>query len=379
MFKKYDAYILGYYGMLNAGDDALMAASMWAAEHALGCTSVCVSSKHEIEFGDIRLPATLHSEQQYKGQNRLLHYKHAARSRRVIIGGGSVFHTANDIQQKRHMIALANRKQSAAVGVSLGPFKDSEAERACRAFLNECGFVGVRDVASFDIARSLAPTANVDLTFDLAPTLLCHDRLTLNKGQRAGILVNVCPVEPDLDGKVDEQREDSVLTTLAKQLAEVAEATNERITLLSMNGHPLYGDSRPLRKLQNLLAERVSVSVIPYHSDPIKLIEVISHFKAIVSMRLHGNVFGYLAGTPTISLNYHKKCNQWCDQISLPEAHRIGLESHQLQSLAQPLLNGIQDGFEPAGLAVENAVKKSLSNWSMGHESSKLFCHYSAV
>jgi polysaccharide pyruvyl transferase WcaK-like protein len=42
MFKKHDAYLVGYYGMRNSGDDALMYATAWAAKNILGCNNTKV-------------------------------------------------------------------------------------------------------------------------------------------------------------------------------------------------------------------------------------------------------------------------------------------------------------------------------------------------
>jgi polysaccharide pyruvyl transferase WcaK-like protein len=118
MFKRTNAYIVGYYGMHNTGDDALLYAARWASHHLLASKSNIVSSasnsKSE-EFGDIKAM----SQGLFRGHQRLVHYKNALQSEKIIFGGGSVLHTQTDIQLKRHLIALAGREHSRCVGVGL--------------------------------------------------------------------------------------------------------------------------------------------------------------------------------------------------------------------------------------------------------------------
>jgi len=37
MISKYDAYLVGHYGMQNSGDDALLLATLYGAQSVLGC------------------------------------------------------------------------------------------------------------------------------------------------------------------------------------------------------------------------------------------------------------------------------------------------------------------------------------------------------
>ena len=74
MLKKYDAYLVGYYGMRNSGDDALMYATAWGAKHLIGCnkTKVGLYGDYTRETkGDHQL--ALKFNQIFPGQNRLLH------------------------------------------------------------------------------------------------------------------------------------------------------------------------------------------------------------------------------------------------------------------------------------------------------------------
>ncbi|MFQ3193131.1 MAG: hypothetical protein ACI936_004286, partial [Paraglaciecola sp.] len=82
MFKRFNAYIVGYYGQNNTGDDALLYSARWASHHLLYSQNNIVSSATNSkcqEFGDIKaIPKGL-----FRGHQRLLHYKNALQSEKV--------------------------------------------------------------------------------------------------------------------------------------------------------------------------------------------------------------------------------------------------------------------------------------------------------
>jgi len=377
--KNYDAYLCGYYGMQNSGDDALMYAAAWGAQKFLNVQQLRVSSQRDLripQFGKIY--KTQSESQKIRGQNRFEHYYSALQSRRVIFGGGSVLHNAQDINIKLDMMALSGLSGHLALGVGLGPFKNIAAEKACARFLNRCDFVGVRDTESYAMARSIAPDANVDLTFDLAPLLLCRDDFQLKPIARSGIAFNLCPVR-DL---TCESLEDKVrLREIALTIERVWEETGEEIYLLDINGHPLIGDTQLHIKLMAYLSSDIPVHIVEYDPNPLRLLQRLASYKAIVSMRLHGSILGFLAGTPVLSLNYHSKCEGWCDQIDMPVCNRFDATKFSHESLAYILLNGIQNGFLMPSVTTAQATKLSIKNWRYSYENhtASHYSRYSAV
>ena len=362
--RKYDAYLVGYYGMQNSGDDALMLASVMGAKNELNAEKLIVSASNSSLFLGKNVSINLlRSKQKFYGQNRLSHYKAAYNSKCVIFGGGSVFHTAQDIEIKRHMMMLTGCYKNMAVGVSLGPFVDEAAKQQCKLFLDECWFVGVRDKESLDIARQLAPNANVRLTFDLAPIVTLSPSFQSSYSTEQGVLINVCPVPKTALGEVDESEQKALLSKMTEVIKRVWQHTKEPITLISLNGHPQLGDEALCRKLIAQCPDYIELNYLPYSSSPLKMIEQIMKFKVFLSMRLHGCVFGYLANTPVVALNYHNKCLQWCEQVGIAHNQRYDAASFNSNEVANTLIKGIQCGFSSPVLAVNDAVKLSLLNW----------------
>ncbi len=380
MFKKYDAYLVGYYGMRNSGDDALMYATAWAAKHLIGCdnTKVGLYSHHACET-ESKYKLSLAFNQKYPGQNRLLHYKTAIQSKRIIFGGGSVLHSETDINLKRQLMSLSSHKKSLAVGVGIGPFTSIAAEKSCAKFLTECGYVGVRDNISLDIAQSIAPKANVTKTFDLAPLLLCSKKYKPQNVERKGIALTLCSVAINAMGKTDENAELQRIEQFTQLITLLYQKTGEPITLIEFNGHSLLGDWRINNIIVARLSKNIPVAIKKYEQNPIALLEHLASYKAILSMRLHGAILGYLANTPVLSLNYHNKCQGWCDEIGMHENYQIDLFNLDVENIISQIIQGLSTSFTPPALSIENAIKKSLANWSTQNEKYKLYRNYSTI
>ncbi|MFT4993999.1 MAG: polysaccharide pyruvyl transferase WcaK-like protein [Paraglaciecola sp.] len=362
MFKKFNAYLTGYYGMQNTGDDVLLYTSRWAIHHLLRAKRALVSSAVSskcAEFGDI----TAFSGAKFRGHHRILHYKNALQSENVIFGGGSVLHSEKDIQFKRHLMALANRKSSRCVGVGIESFESLGAEKACAKFLSECGFVGVRDGKSLDIAKAISPNANVHLTFDLAPLMLCHQSHRLVPIERKGVMFNFCQQATDAFGTINVDNEQRRVKMAIAAIEQIWQDTNEVIYLLDFNGHPVFGDFHVHQQILVGLPEHIPVTHIPYDANPFRVLQRIAGFKASVSMRLHSAILSYMANTPSISINYHNKCQNWCEQVGVADQYQFDAQDLCPQALADTIKKGIGMGFAKPTMKVDEAIQATLLNW----------------
>lgn len=378
MFKKFNSYITGYYGMLNTGDDVLLNCARWASRFLLNDATHCVSSESFIEneeFGDVEPIAS----SGFRGQLRLAHYKRALFSEKVIFGGGSVLHTEKDIQLKRHLIQLAGRANSRCAGVGIEPFESVAAERACAKFLNECGYVGVRDRKSYDIAKDIAPDANIALTFDLAPLMLCHQYHRPVDIERKGIMFNFCQQATDAFGNVNVENEKKRVELAVKAIEKTWSETQEPITLLDFNGHPIFGDSHLHKKIMIRLAGHIPVSHIEYDPNPFRVLQRIAGFKATVSMRLHAAILSFMAKTPALSINYHSKCQAWCRQVGVAQDYQFDATNFCPDTLALTLNKGIGTGFALPTMTTEEAIKATLLNWRSSDECNAVYSRYSAL
>lgn len=358
-------YIVGYYGMKNTGDDALMTAAIHGARTTLNTPNINISSPIDVKLNTgEKLNGYLHGKQKFPGQNRLSHYARAIDSKQVIFGGGSVFHNAHDIDMKRDMMMFSGGRNHLALGVGLGPFKNTRAEKSCAKFLNTCGFTGLRDPQSFEIAKAIAPNANTALTFDLAPQLTALDGFNLVEMERQGIAVCLCPLERLNDNHEQETRR---LKLIAMSLDHIHALTGEKITFIDFNGHEQLGDAQVHQEVASFMSEKTRHSFVSYDANPLRVLQRIAAFKAVIGMRLHASVFAFITETPLISLNYHSKCEQWCEQIGLAAKYQFNLKHFDAFELIQVVSNGITRGFARPSLSAQEALNLSMKNWSTHH------------
>ena len=364
------AYLVGYYGMQNTGDDALMTVAASGAKRYLHSDEVVLSSPSDIKlYNGGSFERTLTERQRFPGQNRLKHYLRAIDSQRVIFGGGSVFQNAHDIDMKRDMMMLSGGRSHLALGVGLGPFVDSKAERSCARFLNECEYVGVRDPYSFDIAKAISPKANVELTFDLAPQMLALPGFELQSmGQREGIAVCLCPHER-LAGR--SEIETKRLKRLANALDTIQFYTGEKLVFVDFNGHSTLGDAPVHRELASYLPSHSRYEFIHYDANPLRVLQRMASFRLVIGMRLHAAIFGYIAETPVLSLNYHRKCTQWGEQIGMPAKYHFDIAGFDPEELVNQACLGFADGFNQPAMSVKEAFNHSMKNWRVSYEESK--------
>lgn len=363
MLKHNNAYLVGYYGMHNSGDDALMCSAHWGARTHLDCQNILTTSASATQIDrNTQIPAF--PKAKFRGHERILHYRNALQSEKIIFGGGSVIHSEKDINFKRHLVKLAGGKKSRCVGVGIEDFTSSNAEKACAKLLNSCGFVGVRDEKSFDVATSLAPNANIHLTFDLAPTMLKHGVWDVQPMVRRGIMMNLCQLPIDAFGSVDKKKESQRIQTAIEIIIKCWESLHEPIFLLDFNGHPIHGDFHVHERILNGLPEHIDITHIPYDPDPYRVLQRIAGFKAVVAMRLHAAIMSFMAGTPCLPINYHKKCVGWCNQIGIPEEHRFDANELDAEAMHKQLTYGVGIGFAKPSMSVDNAIDAALRNWS---------------
>ncbi|VUD46929.1 hypothetical protein TDB9533_00923 [Thalassocella blandensis] len=359
-------YLSGYYGMQNSGDDALMLATAWGARKYLGDENFKISNTTRVNvpgFGKFEPP--LKVVQRFKGENRMRQYHSAIKCDRIIFGGGSVLHNSHDIGIKRHLIKLAGKDGALALGIGIGPFRDARAEYVCAEFLKECEYVGVRDQRSFDIARSIAPDANVEYTFDLAPLLLLNEDYQSRSIDRSGICVCLCSKERfDGDVEIEEER----VKKIAQSLEYIYKVTGRKITLLDFNGHLTLGDNWIHNKLKQYLPAEVLEAHILYTENPLEVMQVLETFELVIGMRLHAVILSYLVNTPVISLNYHQKCSELSNQIGLASSHQFNTSDIDHKQLTDTIEHSLSMEHIMPTLPVTTAIEMSLKNWRVNSE-----------
>lgn len=355
--RNFDYLVAGYYGMQNTGDDALLASVYQGIRTDMPDARVAVTARQDIA-GQAILPL----RQKFRGHDRLALYRAALHSNHIVFGGGSTLHSQRDIDLKRHMLKLSPGSRHSAVGIGLGPFADRQTYQSCRRLLEQLSYVGVRDRQSLQICEDMDLQTKFELTFDLAPAYLHGCTLDNPQQSRTGIGINLCPLESLQCGAAEAelQRVDK----LAQVLNEVTKITGEPVVLLDFNGHDELGDGNLNSRLQLALAPHVCVRRLPYVEDPGQHLRTIAGLRCLLAMRLHAQIYAYMADTPTIALQYHSKNRGWAEQIGMPQRYQFDCSSFDPGEMLVTLLQGLSHGFCDNVLPVRRAVTYSRRNWS---------------
>jgi polysaccharide pyruvyl transferase WcaK-like protein len=233
----------------------------------------------------------------------------------LFFGGGSVLHSGNSIAWKHDLLRRFQRGRSstsllsAAVGVSLGPFPDSQAERQAQAFLAELDVVHCRDALSAEFARQVRGPEVIegrDLAFSVRAL---HPELFASKKQPKRIGASFI-LNPKLN---EEQQREQFSKMLA--LLDYLTATGRQVLLASLYSGDKYADNRLHQHLREAAKQPELIELHDYLGDVRETAMQIASCGFYLSMRLHGVITAYLSGTPFFALNRHPKVREFCSAV----------------------------------------------------------------
>lgn len=357
------ALLIGYYGYSNTGDDAFLAVSAWGAAHVFGHHEMWATTRQPLTVCGYTIQP-VYGRSWFPRQNVLRAYWRASRVNQVIFGGGSNFHTRTYMDEWCRWLDLAGAGPHRAVGVSIGPFRDHDAEDACARLLSRLTFVGVRDAASYERAVKLAPGTTVEYTFDLAPLLPLAAQATIPAGtqERRGLGIALCNYERFIDGDIaGEMRRVEQVAAAIQRAAQRGRL--DELVLIDFNGDARGGDHQVHCALIDLLGGVIPVRHVCYVLDPMQAMNTIAGLRGIIAMRLHAAVFAYVTETPALLLAYHEKCHEWARTVGADTS--LIFNAFHLESEA--LATGIHQMFSAytrPKLPLFQAQQRALRNWT---------------
>lgn len=366
--KKFQSEILftGYYGQLNTGDDAFLEVSSWGAEKYWNKTNIIFLAKNE------NLPKVLRSIRGYPVsmprttaiQNKIL----ISSTDYLISAGGSIlcskFHT-RDIKN----FALEEKKKGkkiklGAIGVSIGPFKTIEDEKAIVNYLKNLDFLSVRDQASYDFLKSLNLKYEPVNAFDLAallPEIYGIKRKPYLEIGKKVIGISVCPVESISGANIrfENKRNDRTIELLKL----LDKNKNIHFKFFVINGHKVVGD----HKLTEEVINRVSPSsyeLINYNKNTKFIWDEISSCDFVISTRLHAAIFACFSNTPFMLNEYHKKCSDFLDNVGYNLKYRLFNDEYDVLEKSETITKILNSESEyEAPTRVGEMAKKAELNF----------------
>jgi polysaccharide pyruvyl transferase WcaK-like protein len=284
----------------------------------------------------------------------------------VIFGGGSNFHTTGIIRDFTATLRAAGGGPHFALGVSVGPFRDADAEGACAELFTLLRYVGVRGHTSLERACRLAPpSTEVEQTFDLAPLLPVAAGVPLSRSACANKRLAVCLCNHERFSGGSLAEEARRVDIVAQSIAECARASVcDQVVLVDMNSHASEGDAELNRHLAKRLEGVVPVRHENYQGEPLATMRILGEVKGVLAMRLHAAVFAFCAGTPFAMVAYHEKCSEWMHAVG--GANSLILPAQQLE--ASKLVQMVRTLMSSSlctrpRVKIEQAIAASQRNW----------------
>lgn len=365
MIKK--ALIVGWHNSENTGDDAMLQVIIHILNQHFDLTEVdlLVSSrnKHLEDLYGIKINPIYIFDNKFNIQKRINSYlknKAAEKTDLMIFGGGSIFHSHNSINWKKKMLDIAREKNpnmlALALSVSLGPFKSERAEKLCSVYLSDLNGLIVRDKPSFEIANSCNLNYKPLLMNDFATFLQESDTSIDNdvsiEDGLLGVSINKHP-----DG---EKETDKLLKEVAKSINKLHEnRLISKLQLYNFCGDSKHGDQKYNSKLKYYLKDSsLNITVFKYNSSPSSFINSIKRCQVFLGMRLHSQIYSYIAKTNYVPIIYHRKCNDFNKMIGFDESRFITLDKIDNNIIYNKLKLQINDPINLSGHSKIN--KKEL-------------------
>lgn len=314
----------GFYGFKNTGDDAFVEVSSWGAQKFWNC-------QNNVFLGN-SLPKTVcpFNKKQFlpnlKGTDRLNLLAHLQNSDYLISAGGSTFgnysfHSNKALAFQRNKIF--GKPKLGAIGVSIGPFKNTAVEKKINQYLSALDFLAVRDNRSFEYVNNLNLPYKPINAFDLAamlPMVYKDMDFQKNLSTRKTIGISICNYESYTGGNIEKEKKRNLFF---KELVEmIAQKTDVHFKVFIINGNAKTGDV----KISHWLMENVDKSrleFLAYPGDVKKVWEEILNCSLMISTRLHASVFSCYAQIPFLLLEYHQKCTDFLADVGQNETWRL--------------------------------------------------------
>jgi len=356
----------GYYGQFNTGDDIFCVISDWAARKFWKQDKVKFLGRNlPMRLDGSALKSGIKKKNYIKGQFYLEVLLQGILNTKIVYSGGSLFHSEVKGFKKDNIFKQYQKKgliQLGAVGVSLGPYRSTNARNSIKAFLSAFSFLALRDRRSFEDAMEMQLPIQVVEAFDLAALLPLIYPISKIENKDPVLGVSICNYESFVNGdlKKEKNRYKKILGCINRLVKRIP---NLQIKILVFNAHPIVGDIDLSNKMKQNIPDKINVERVDYNRNPYHMWRSISQCDAVLSTRLHAGIFSCFSETPFIQIEYHKKCSDFLNDVGYMDDFRIGDFEATEQEVSDKLIELLgQSTFFIKNLKV--CQKKALLNFT---------------
>jgi len=363
----------GYYGAKNSGDDAFVEVASWGTKKYWGCTDHIFFAAESP-----KISTDINFFSPHKNYFTFLKSIYEIfRADVFISAGGSTFHSA---LKKTDLRTYAKAKKTliknaviGAIGISLGPYVNTEAEKNMVSYLKHLNFLALRDKYSFDLACSYNLPYKPVEAFDLAGLLPNVYPDVLNsiplprKGKQKIIGVSVCNYERYVKGG-DLNKEETRNKYFTAIFSRLINFDDVKFRFFIFNGNAGVGDEevtlRLIAKLKIKGLDDTNYEVIPYLADVKQTWVKIKECDLIISTRLHASIFACFADVPFFLIEYHKKCADFLNDVGYHRDYRLFDGSRNIDEVVYDVGKILFDGGYKYPVNKLVSEKKALLNFT---------------
>ena len=374
MRKNNNIAFTGYYGMSNFGDDlfGLVCASGAAKFWPQSKTRVLSTNIDGVD-SDFTVPSWFNRDVYASAglvgtASRLMFaLREASRSQTFILGGGSVLSSqSSGVRDFIYKTSKFTKLRFAALGVSIGPFSSGNEEKKAKEFLSGFEFISVRDSASYRLTQDFALDTPIVMAGDLAglmPILFDTKVECVNKHTKPTLGVSMCNYESIIGG--DEKVEQERNRALTDAMIKVVKRFDARVEVFSLNNHPQFGDDLLAQYICSRLSEERIEFNLNRHIE-LGVCEIwkrISYCDTFIGVRLHSAIAAYLNKVPFFLVEYHKKCEDFLDDIGQSSNLRLSATVTDPDKIEEVLERLFLVALPPS-LSVRNYCERARGHFS---------------
>lgn len=303
--------VAGYYGYQNSGDDAIL-------------HSIC----HDIRQLNIETAITVLSNQpkvtkKEYNVNSVYRFsfgevlKEIKKSDVVVMGGGSLIQDLTSTRSLYYYLGILwmskiYGKKVMLYGNGIGPIKHWYNKPLTRLTLNGTQVITLREHLSKDLLNKLKVTKPViEITAD--PVF----NLELKGEEDIDDIYDVerIPKDKDLVGVLFRSwsHEDSYVRKMAKVCDQIIDTYGYEIVFI-----PMKYPADMIVAFEIIKKMKHKAAVIEHRYNEEKLIAFMGQMKLLMSMRLHGLIYGALMKVPLIGFNYDPKVEYYAKELDIP-------------------------------------------------------------
>ena len=288
----------------------------------------------------------------------------------LISSGGSTIHSE---MNKRNPKSIAIKlKQSGhkikigGIGVSIGPFKTTKDEIAVHEYLKSMDFLSLRDEYSYQYTSSLQLPYKPVNAFDLAallPEVYSFEKSEVNlpSDKKKVVGISVCPYESIV--KLDIEYEKSRNNNIVEIIKELDRQEDIHFKFYIINGNERVGDKTLTYETINGATPK-SFEVIDYNINTQMTWMSIAECDFIVSTRLHAAIFACFAEVPFMLNEYHRKCEDFLDNVGYEESYRLYNNKYDVKEKASQIISILQDNNYKKPLYVADMKSRAKLNFT---------------